>query len=122
MSLRSREIRLNSRPAGAPTLDNFALAEVELPHPAEGEVEAAAVAQAGERVAVRVRVEPVQPLVALEHLAQLRRQQGEGAVVVVVERVPGLRPPEREDADHTALPRDREVEHGPGPELPDEPL
>ena len=39
MSLRSREIRLNSRPTGAPTLDNFALGEVELPHPAEGEVQ-----------------------------------------------------------------------------------
>ena len=39
MSMRSREIRLQSRPAGAPSADNFALAEVELPAPADGEVQ-----------------------------------------------------------------------------------
>jgi hypothetical protein len=42
--------------------------------------------------------------------------------VVVVERVPGLRPPEREDAEHAAFTRDREVEHGPGAEPAHEPL
>ena len=35
---RSREIRLASRPQGWPTADNFALAEVELPPPAAGQV------------------------------------------------------------------------------------
>jgi NADPH-dependent curcumin reductase CurA len=34
----TREIRLASRPVGEPTLDNFTLAEVELPPPGEGEV------------------------------------------------------------------------------------
>jgi NADPH-dependent curcumin reductase CurA len=38
MTLRGREIRLASRPTGAPTPDNFALAEVDVPDPAEGEV------------------------------------------------------------------------------------
>lgn len=36
--MNSREIRLRSRPAGWPTADNFELAEVEVPPPAEGEV------------------------------------------------------------------------------------
>jgi NADPH-dependent curcumin reductase CurA len=35
---RGREIRLASRPTGAPTADNFELAEVDLPAPADGEV------------------------------------------------------------------------------------
>lgn len=34
----SREIRLAARPHGAPTLDDFALAEVELPDPAAGQI------------------------------------------------------------------------------------
>jgi NADPH-dependent curcumin reductase CurA len=34
---RSREVRLASRPTGAPSPDNFALAEVDLPPPADGE-------------------------------------------------------------------------------------
>jgi hypothetical protein len=36
--MRSREIRLAARPSGWPTADTFALAEVELPEPADGEV------------------------------------------------------------------------------------
>jgi NADPH-dependent curcumin reductase CurA len=36
--MRSREIRLKSRPAGEPTPDNFELAEVEVPSPGPGEV------------------------------------------------------------------------------------
>jgi NADPH-dependent curcumin reductase CurA len=35
----SREIRLASRPTGWPTADNFALASVEVPEPAEGQVQ-----------------------------------------------------------------------------------
>ena len=35
----SREIRLKSRPAGAPTADNFELATVTLPDPAAGEIQ-----------------------------------------------------------------------------------
>ncbi len=38
MPLRSREIRLAARPRGVPEPDDFELAEVELPDPAEGEV------------------------------------------------------------------------------------
>ncbi|HKT05899.1 MAG TPA: NADP-dependent oxidoreductase [Rugosimonospora sp.] len=38
MSTKSREIRLASRPSGWPTPDNFALATVELPDPAPGQV------------------------------------------------------------------------------------
>ena len=38
MPLRSREIRLAARPRGVPKPDDFELAEVELPDPAEGEV------------------------------------------------------------------------------------
>ncbi len=36
--MKSREIRLRSRPVGWPTADNFEFAEVEVPEPAEGEV------------------------------------------------------------------------------------
>ena len=38
MSIKSREIRLASRPKGEPVSDNFQLAEVELPDPQPGEV------------------------------------------------------------------------------------
>ncbi len=38
MPLRSREIRLAARPRGLPALQDFELAEVELPDPAEGQV------------------------------------------------------------------------------------
>jgi NADPH-dependent curcumin reductase CurA len=37
MTFRAREIRLTSRPSGVPTADNFAVAEVELPDPAQGQ-------------------------------------------------------------------------------------
>jgi hypothetical protein len=39
MTLRSREIRLKSRPAGLPTAEAFELAETEVPAPADGEVQ-----------------------------------------------------------------------------------
>jgi NADPH-dependent curcumin reductase CurA len=39
MSFVSREIRLKSRPVGAPTADNFELASVDLPAPGPGEVQ-----------------------------------------------------------------------------------
>ena len=38
MTRKGREIRLASRPTGTPTPDNFALAEVDVPEPADGEV------------------------------------------------------------------------------------
>ena len=38
MSLRSREIRLAARPRGLPGMDDFELAEVELPDPVDGEI------------------------------------------------------------------------------------
>jgi NADPH-dependent curcumin reductase CurA len=38
VTLKGREIRLASRPAGTPTGDNFALAEVNVPDPADGQV------------------------------------------------------------------------------------
>jgi NADPH-dependent curcumin reductase CurA len=38
MSIRSREVRLASRPRGKPSLDNFSFAEVQLPEPGPGEV------------------------------------------------------------------------------------
>ena len=38
MPTRSREIRLVARPRGTPRLEDFELAEVELPEPADGEV------------------------------------------------------------------------------------
>jgi len=38
MPTQSREVRLASRPEGAPTLDNFSFAAVELPDPTPGEV------------------------------------------------------------------------------------
>ncbi len=36
--MKSREIRLRSRPRGTPTPDDFELAEIDLPEPADGEV------------------------------------------------------------------------------------
>ena len=38
MTIKSREIRLQSRPAGLPAAENFELAEVTLPEPGAGEV------------------------------------------------------------------------------------
>lgn len=38
MTITSREIRLNSRPVGVPTADNFELASREMPEPKEGEL------------------------------------------------------------------------------------
>lgn len=38
MSMKSREIRLKSRPVGLPAAENFELAEVTLPEPGQGEV------------------------------------------------------------------------------------
>jgi NADPH-dependent curcumin reductase CurA len=39
MGLRSREIRLKSRPMGLPTLDDFELAAIDLPPPGPGEIQ-----------------------------------------------------------------------------------
>src|ERR1051325_4726381 len=36
--MQNKEIRLASRPAGTPTLDNFQFAETEVPQPSDGEV------------------------------------------------------------------------------------